>query len=327
MSDSDSESINFTDPLWADVVPRPQDEGPSPVCPIAYSPDYVALMNYFRAFLHSDEKSERALKLLNQVLRVQPANYTAWFYRRRVLDALGNDYKAEFPFVEEICSDNPKNYQIWYHRQIVVEKTNDTSKEKEFIASVIDQDSKNYHAWSYRQWLVKRFNLWEGELEYVEKLLNEDIRNNSAWNHRFYVLENTQNLTRLPENNPSPLSEEKKKLIENEIRYSFEKIRKSPNNQSGWLYLRGIVHRRYNEFPEVKEQALELQKKIPFCATVLAFLLDVYLHENNYKTAHETCEELCKRCFEPQRKYWNHRKAQIEKLLCSEASISSLTIS
>lgn len=51
-SDSETDNIQFKDnEEWADITPLPQDEGPEPICPIAYSPEFVECMNYFRAIL------------------------------------------------------------------------------------------------------------------------------------------------------------------------------------------------------------------------------------------------------------------------------------
>jgi protein farnesyltransferase/geranylgeranyltransferase type-1 subunit alpha len=66
------------DPAWADVQPVAQDDGPDPVCPIAYTADFKETMDYFRAILHRDERSPRALALTQHVIRINPANYTAW---------------------------------------------------------------------------------------------------------------------------------------------------------------------------------------------------------------------------------------------------------
>ncbi|KNC72801.1 hypothetical protein SARC_14640, partial [Sphaeroforma arctica JP610] len=48
---------------WEDVVPIEQDDGPNPPCAISYSKAYVDAMNYFRAVMHTCEKSQRAFDL------------------------------------------------------------------------------------------------------------------------------------------------------------------------------------------------------------------------------------------------------------------------
>jgi protein farnesyltransferase/geranylgeranyltransferase type-1 subunit alpha len=67
-----------TDSEWSDIVPVKQDDGPDPVCPIAYTSVFTETMDYFRAIMHKDERSQRALKLTKHVIDINPANYTAW---------------------------------------------------------------------------------------------------------------------------------------------------------------------------------------------------------------------------------------------------------
>jgi len=160
MSDSDEEQpsyIPFKERTeWKDVIPIKADEGPEPVCAIAYTPQFSETMDYFRAILRADERSERALELTSEVIALNAANYTAWYFRRLVLEALKGDWKEELNFITKIGSKNPKNYQIWFHRRYIVEKLNDFSQELFYTAKQIGDDSKNYHAWAYRQWIIQK---------------------------------------------------------------------------------------------------------------------------------------------------------------------------
>ena len=70
--------------------------------------------------------------------------------------------------------------------------------------------------------------LFDGEIDYVERLLAEDIRNNSAWNQRFFVLEQT-----------APEGQIKGQILQREYEYTTNAIKKVPNNESSWNYLRG----------------------------------------------------------------------------------------
>lgn len=73
-----------SDPLWADVKPIPLDDGSkegqeaTPLATIAYSPAYVEATSYLRAVMAANEVSERALKLTQDVISMNPAHYTVW---------------------------------------------------------------------------------------------------------------------------------------------------------------------------------------------------------------------------------------------------------
>jgi protein farnesyltransferase/geranylgeranyltransferase type-1 subunit alpha len=82
---------------WEDVTPVPQDDGDNPVVSISYAaacmmmsytiifalitfiPLVRELMDLFRAVLVSGEKSERVLKLTQEILDINAANYTVWY--------------------------------------------------------------------------------------------------------------------------------------------------------------------------------------------------------------------------------------------------------
>lgn len=67
-------------------TPRPSAD--RPVCARAeYSAKFTDAMNYFRAVLRSEEKSQRVLDLTTDVIALNSANYTAWCARARAPSA------------------------------------------------------------------------------------------------------------------------------------------------------------------------------------------------------------------------------------------------
>jgi len=297
--------VPFKDrPEYEDLSPIPQDDGPYPICPITYTPEFTDTLNYFRAIIQKDERSRRALDITKEVIELNAANYTAWYYRRLILESIKADYREELKFVSEMALEHPKNYQIWHHRLVVVEILNDPSNELDFTAEVLTEDAKNYHAWSHRQWVIKKFNFWDKELDYCEKLLTEDIRNNSAWNQRYFVVTHF-GLT--------------KETREREIRYSMEKISKSPNNESAWNYLVGLVKgMKFSDFPIIEEFCLEKKSQWITCSFILATLIDCYEESNNtdnFKLAVTHCDTLIKGLDDIHKKYWIWKKDQLLKLL------------
>lgn len=198
---------------------------------------------------------------------------------------------------------NSKNYQIWHHRQWLVTKTNDPSRELSFTALLIQEDSKNYHAWSYRQWVIKTFNLWEKELAYLDHLLTQDLRNNSAWNMRYFVFTHAPELT----------------SIEKEINTAFHWISKSPNNQSPWNYIKGLLAKRdYSDFPDVEKRCLDAITKYPACPNPLVLLIDILDKRNTQESlasAQEYCDKLAANLDVVHKKYWLFRRAELAKKL------------
>jgi len=118
-TDSENESEELYNPLsyshrpeWTDVVPIEQDDGPNAVVKIAYSDQFRETFDYVRACMQSNEMSERALELTTTACQLNPANYTVWCYRRRLLDHLKSDLDEELAFIGRMIKDNPKNYQV-----------------------------------------------------------------------------------------------------------------------------------------------------------------------------------------------------------------------
>ena len=69
-------------------------------------------------------------------------------------------------------------------------------------------------------------SLFDGELQYVTGLLEEDIRNNSAWNQRLFVIKSTNEKI-------------SGAILESELDYAMNAIRKVEGNESAWNYLTG----------------------------------------------------------------------------------------
>ncbi|CAD5125578.1 DgyrCDS13781 [Dimorphilus gyrociliatus] len=270
MTDSDSDAnFDIVNPYifykdrdeWKDVQPIPQNDGPHAIVKIAYSEKFSDIFDYFRAVYQKEEFSDRALSLTKDAIKQNPANYTVWQYRRKILKAMNKDLRDELKYLNDVILDNPKNYQVWFHRQAVVEWLNDPSEEKDFIDAALREDSKNYHAWQYRHWLNKKFSLWDGELKFTENMIRNDVRNNSAWNHRYYVINSTTGF------NPVVLDREEK------LTMSF--IEKAPSNESPWSYLRGLhlvepIHKR----PGLKNFCTRLAKENTNMH-ILSFMVDI----------------------------------------------------
>jgi len=292
---------------FKDLTPVEQNDGPNPVCPIAYTPEFVDSMNYFRAILKADERSKRAYEVCTRVIKYNSACYTAWYFKRLVIEAIGYDMKEELHSNSEMATNHPKNYQIWYHRRWIVEKTQDPSDELSFTAKILEEDAKNYHAWSHRQWVIKTFNLFDKELEYVESLITTDIRNNSAWNQRYFVIHSMN-------------KEISRDTMLTEIKFAQSKISQSPNNQCPWNYMIGICKgTKISEIEEIVSFCLEREEKWPHCANLLSVLTDIAEEKQNYEKAITLCQKLSSSVDDIHKKYWAYRLDLIQKTSNAEA--------
>ncbi|KAF2262543.1 protein prenylyltransferase [Lojkania enalia] len=292
------------DPEWADIEPIAQEDGgPHPLAAIAYTDEYSEAMGFLRAVMVNNEYSERVLGLTEHIIKMNAAHYTVWLYRAKVLEQLGADLRREIAWLNPTALKHLKNYQIWNHRQTIIDKLGSPEGESEFISTMLEQDSKNYHVWSYRQWLVQRFDLYtDEELKWTENMIEEDVRNNSAWNHRFYLVVGKKDGQAVPED-----------AVQRELEYAKAAIRKAPQNQSPWNYLRGIL--RHNKLPiaMIKGFALEFadveKPDDVYSSHALDTLVDIYAEEEDKKEEAKKALELLATRYDPIRKqYWNYRK-------------------
>jgi len=236
----------------------------------------VVASDLFRAIMEKNEISDRAFLLTEEMIRYNPANYTAWYFRRICLFELKKPFLSELEFVRDWTERSSKNYQVWYHRRWVVDNIGQDCDEKAMMDDAIEEDAKNYNAWGYRQWLIKRFDLWDGEFDFVKKLILEDCRNNSAWNHRRFLVER------------HPLNLE---TIINEIEFSIHWIQQADDNEVTWRYLFSFLR---GSSANVKEEVDVIEQAI---SKVLQLVKTVLVHNPDNRFALEAKYDILSRQF------------------------------
>lgn len=265
-------SVEDIPEVFRDLSPIPQNDGPDRVCVIQYPSAFTLAYNYMRAVWAVKEFSERSLNLSATCLKMNPANYTVWNYRRQCLDSLGmtsdkDSVQRDLDLAASLGGSNPKNYQIWYHRRAMLETHGPREfweEELSYIAGVLEEDSKNYHAWSYRQWILLTVDdeaAWERELEFICKMISNDIRNNSAWNQRWFVTHRGKS-----GNHPLTLA-----MARKEADFAIEQARLDPYNESPWRYVIGVLREQQcqQNDKDIREVFVEYEVKANNLRTVL----------------------------------------------------------
>ncbi|KAH8693700.1 protein farnesyltransferase alpha subunit [Talaromyces proteolyticus] len=339
-------------PDWADISPIPLDDGSErsediiPLATIAYRPEYLEATSYLRAVMAANELSERALRLTEDVITMNPAHYTVWLYRSKILFALQKNLKDEIAWLNKVSLRYLKNYQIWHHRQLLLSSRTFfptlPANELDFLMEMFAADSKNYHVWTYRQWLVRHFDLWDTqrEIDDVDALLNTDVRNNSAWNHRYLLRFSPREG---PEAGMAGSSNSEKgrlnivdeDVIDTELNYAQAKILLAPENRSPWLYARGVLRAASRPLAEWKgfagrfiSEEIDGENSVFHVKSSLAveWLADVFWEEAKGETdqKQEKIDEavkmitLLKEKYDPiRRNYWDYRINEIKPVATS----------
>ena len=204
--------------IFSDVEPIEQNEGPEPVVRIAYSPDFIEVMGYFRRILVNEEYSERALRLSAEAIGMNAANYTAWQFRRKCIAKLHEQtseeerkaaWRKELAFCDDQCRNNMKNYQVRRGRGARTRcaqpsprpllasppaRPRRRSQPPVFDASPLLSTTPSPtrpavpQVWFHRRSCVEQIGEADKEMEFLEEILDEDAKNYHAWGHRQWVL-------------------------------------------------------------------------------------------------------------------------------------------
>ena len=144
---------------FQDVVPLPNNDGDLPIVQISYEPLFKQVHEYFNALFAAKEYSARGLELSAEVIDCNPANYTAWWFRRKCLEALGVDLQEELDgFCEQWLVAQQKNYQVWYHRKWLVEKLDHPQAELALCEEMLES-ADDHKIWGFgvtwgAEWVV-----------------------------------------------------------------------------------------------------------------------------------------------------------------------------
>lgn len=206
-------------PLWQDVVPIPQVDQTGALAAIAYAPRYVEAMSYLRAVMADNEISERALALTEDLIGMNPAHYTVWIYRMRILKGLWhtaktsgsstaqvmevddkvpnqaqaetsheivdqrlwNNVQEELRWLEAISFRNLKNYQIWHHRHALADLLPVDSKTQR---NDLQTSSKQPIDRDTHQMLSEFI---ASEQLFLTRILSEDTKNYHVWSYRQWL--------------------------------------------------------------------------------------------------------------------------------------------
>ncbi|GFP55548.1 protein farnesyltransferase/ geranylgeranyltransferase type-1 subunit alpha [Trichoderma asperellum] len=320
------------DPEWDDVIPIPQEESQDALARIAYPDDYAEAVSYLRAVMASEEYSPRCLRLTERVIAMNPGHYTVWLYRFKIVSALKLSVTDEIQWLNDVALDHLKNYQIWHHRQLLLDHhyANTLSSDAEaakqfaksetdFISKILSKDTKNYHVWSYRQYLITKLDYWSPfELATTQSMIEDDLRNNSAWSHRFFIVFSDPSISTKGSASTEHDPKVPDAIIDREIAYAQEKIKLAPQNQSSWLYLRGVLAKGGRGLDTVGEFAsqffsnLGAEDEEVTSSHALDLMSEVYHKQGDIEKAKLCLKELSEKWDPVREGYWKYRLSELK---------------
>jgi protein farnesyltransferase/geranylgeranyltransferase type-1 subunit alpha len=289
-------------------------------------------MSYLRAVMTANECSDRALKLTEHIISMNPAHYTVWLYRFKIISTMGLPVEKEVAWLNDVALTHLKNYQIWHHRHLLMEHyypqiaadadavARLARSETDFITEMLSADTKNYHVWSYRQYLVGKLGMFNlPELLSTQNLIEMDVRNNSAWSHRFFVVFSDPKISTAGKHSTEADEKVPVQTVERELRYTKEKIELAPQNQAAWNYLRGVLVKGGRKMGSVREfcegfvrNLEDVENEEVKSTHALDALADAYLEEGEKEKARLCLTRLAEKWDPVRSGYWKYREQMMD---------------
>jgi len=215
--------------------------------------------------------SEEALQSCTSVLDINPEFYTAWNYRREILQDLDKTMGAaafhrvlenEMKFTEKSIAMNPKSYWSWLHRTWVSSRLGELcnwNRELALCTKLLALDNRNFHCWHYRKYVTDKSRITtQAEFDFTTKKIGESFSNYSAWHTRSYLF--------------PQLYGSESATVKQALGKEFELVRNAfytePNDQSAWFYHKWLVEKSVSLLPAPDSDTI-LRGELTMCEELL----------------------------------------------------------
>ncbi|WFD00741.1 protein geranylgeranyltransferase type II [Malassezia yamatoensis] len=205
---------------------------------------YKDLENTFLEKRRQNEFTTGALESTTALLTLNPEYYSAWNFRREVL--------------QHLFRQADENEQDSVRMQLLAEDITMTQQS-------MRTHPKVYWLWNHRRWCLHALpnpdnslesgqKKWRKELALVDMMLDMDPRNFMGWNYRRFVIAELAAAMVPGQSTPFPVflskdslkSEEKQnalQLAQDELQYTLRKIESNFSNFSAWHYRSKLLPR------------------------------------------------------------------------------------
>lgn len=215
---------------------------------LSHNPEYYTIWNYRRLILqhlftqgvHSSNDGKASAELHNA--GVATAHNVELTEKQNAIATL---IKDDLHFLIPLLRQFPKCYWIWDHRSWLLATATEHlpvaaaiglwQGELGLVTKMLGLDSRNFHGWGYRRSVVAALekqtgqSMVQSEFEYTTKMINANLSNFSAWHNR------SQLIPRLLDERKAN-SQERKKLLDEEIELITTALYTDPYDQSLWFY-------------------------------------------------------------------------------------------